>query len=189
MNDSSMATIFGALIGGAFGTVIALSGAWVNYRISQQRRADEQEVSQQRTAAEEQRRADELFATALGFLGGGSQQRNLGIAAISLYWRQFPRHTQLCAEILVGSAIYLLSQSKQKDASHELFNLQRMMDLLKEISNHVPDKSSYVRLAAFVKNRIETYEAKPERGLWTETVDLQRWQKLLNDSAKEKSRD
>jgi hypothetical protein len=52
------------------------------------------------------------------------------------------------AEILVGSAIYSLSQLK--DASHELFNLQRIMDLLKEISNRVPDKSPYVRLAAFV---------------------------------------
>ena len=33
-----------------------------------------------------QQKSDELFFKALDFLGGGSQKRNLGIAAIELYW-------------------------------------------------------------------------------------------------------
>jgi hypothetical protein len=58
---------------------------------------------------------DELFFKALDFLRRGSQNRNLGISAIQLYW-EGRRHRTLCVSLLVGSAIYLLLASEQGSA-------------------------------------------------------------------------
>jgi len=78
---------------------------------------------------ENERKKDELFFKALDFLGGGSQERNLGIAAIELYGKK-KKHHALSVSLLIGSAIYLLKESKQKDAAHELNNLDRMMTFI-----------------------------------------------------------
>jgi hypothetical protein len=91
-------------------------------------------------------KADELFFEALKFLGGGTQVRNLGIAAIELYWEQ-KRHREVSVPLLVGAAIYLLTQSKQTVAEHEQYNLERIIDMLK--SDHNPTQkraTAYARL-------------------------------------------
>ncbi len=82
-------------------------------------------------AAEFRRRqkADELYFQALNFLGGGTQLRNLGFSAIELYWTN-RRHRDVSALLLVGAAIYLLTESKQTTAKHEQYNLDRIMALL-----------------------------------------------------------
>lgn len=82
-------------------------------------------------AAEISRRqkADELFFQALNFLGGKTQVRNLGIAAIELYWKQ-RRHREVSALLLVGVAIYLLAESDQTTEEHEKYNLERIVALL-----------------------------------------------------------
>ena len=54
------------------------------------------------------RKSDELFLKGLGFLGGGSQKRNLGLSAMELYWVARPEQKKLCVSLLIGSAIYLL---------------------------------------------------------------------------------
>jgi len=154
-----MQVIYGALIGGAFGTVTALIGAWLSYRTAQRKRADD------------------LFLMALEFMGGGSQRRNLGVAAITMYWRQFPEYGQLISEMLAASAIYLLTESKQKDASHEVFNLHRIMALLKETTGHTPIDT---RLAKIVQNRIDQFEPKPSKGLWLDREVLKEWQHWLS---------
>ncbi len=98
-----------------------------------------------------QQKSDELFFKALDFLGGGSQKRNLGIAAIELYWSN-KRHRPISVSLLIGSAIYLLSESKQEDASHELHNLDRIMThLLRPESFAATSKTQYSRLLAAVQ--------------------------------------
>ena len=101
--DQGIAAILGAIIGLIGGFMVA----GMNYR----------------------QKADELFFKSLDFLKGGSQERNLGISAIELYWSK-RRHRGVCVSLLSGSAIYLLRQSRQKDAAHELNNLDRIMNLL-----------------------------------------------------------
>ena len=156
-----IAIIIGAIVGGLFGTAGALLTAVLTHK------------------AAERKRADALFSTALGFLGGGTQRRNLGIAAISLYRREFPWYNKLCAEMLIGSAIYLLTESKQKDASHEVFNLHRIMDLLKDIASDLKDRKDYKRLEKVVDERIANYEPKPGRGLWVDKSHLTTWRNDL----------
>ena len=157
-----IALVVGAVVGGLFGTI----GALLTYR------------------AAERGRADALLSSALEFMGGGSQRRNLGIAAISLYWRQFPQHRQLCAEMLVGAAIYLLSESKQEDASHEVFNLHRIFELLLEIEPTLKKRDAYQRLRDAVEKRLSPFEPKPKIGLWLERSELEKWRDDLKRVAR-----
>lgn len=130
----------------------------------------------------ERQKADELFLTALDFMGGGTQRRNLGIAAITMYWRKFPEHKQLCLEMLVGAAIYLLTESKQKDAGHELFNLNRIMVLIQDVSSKVQDRGGVDQLNEVLKRRLEDYcsEPKPKKGLWVSDKQLDLWKSKLS---------
>jgi hypothetical protein len=75
-------------------------------------------------------KAHELFLTSLEHLGGGSQERNLGISALEFYWKDYASEKQLIVPVLVGAAIYLLTESEQGDAQHERYNLKRIMSLL-----------------------------------------------------------
>ncbi|MCO5187119.1 MAG: hypothetical protein M9928_11265 [Anaerolineae bacterium] len=149
--------IVGAIIGAIFGSISAVFGAWFTYRLAQKKRADD------------------LFSTALEFMGGGTQRRNLGISTLSLYWREFPQHRELCAEMLIGSAIYLLTESKQKDAEHEVFNLHRIIALLNDISADVDDRKGYIRLGKVLDIRINNYQSKPDKGLWIDKRELHKW--------------
>jgi hypothetical protein len=104
--SSGMATVIGALIG-VLGTLVLQ-----RYVLHQ--------------------KAHELFLTSLEHLGGGSQERSLGISALEFYWNDYKNERKLIIPILVGAAIYLLTESKQEDAEHERYNLKRIMHLLLE---------------------------------------------------------
>jgi hypothetical protein len=77
-------------------------------------------------------KAHKLFPTSLVHSGGGSQERNLGISALEFYWKDYASEKQLIVPVLVGAAIYLLTESQQGDAQHERYNLKRIMRLLLE---------------------------------------------------------
>ena len=102
--NSGIATLLGALIG-VLGTLVVQ-----RYVIRQ--------------------KAHELFLTSLEHLGGGSQERILGISALEFFWHDYKNERKLIIPILVGAAIYLLTESKQYDAEHERYNLKRIMHLL-----------------------------------------------------------
>lgn len=187
----SIGIIVGAVIGGAFGVVSAAIVAWFMYRSAERKRIDDLRAAETQTKDDlriaEDKRADELFSTALEFMGGSAQRRNLGIAAITLYWRAFPDYKNLCAEVLTGSAIYLLMESNQKDKSHESFNLHRIMDLLQELSTEVKNVEGYIRLKTSVQNRLVKLKDRPayfidksQRGLWVTKQDLEVWEEYLN---------
>ncbi|MEQ1764260.1 MAG: hypothetical protein ABL984_14105 [Pyrinomonadaceae bacterium] len=123
-------------------------------------------------------KSDELFFKALDFLGGGSQKRNLGIAAIELYWSN-RRHRPVSVSLLIGSALYLLSESKQDDASHELHNLERIMThLLRRESRAATSSKQYERLLAALETAQKPGRTTglaipaPQLSEWKETVQL-----------------
>jgi hypothetical protein len=124
-----------------------------------------------------QQKADELFFKALDFLGGGSQNRNLGIAAIELYWSN-KRHRPVSVSLLIGTALYLLAESKQEGAAHELHNLDRiMMHLLRKESRDATSQWQYQRLLAAIKAAKD-----PTRtgGLRVPKEQLESWEKAID---------
>jgi hypothetical protein len=150
MIDQSTATIIAALLGFLGGLVAA--------------------------RAVYQQKADELFFKALDFLGGGSQKRNLGIAAIEMYWSN-KRHRPVSISLLIGSAIYLLLQSGQEDAAHELHNLDRIMThLLRQESRSFTSRSQYERLLNAVR---AAQQPQRSAGLKVPADSLGAWEKQL----------
>jgi hypothetical protein len=154
--DQGVSAVIGAIIGLVGGSLVA----GMNYR----------------------QKGDELFFKALDYLGGGSQNRNLGISAIELYWGK-RRHRNVCVSLLCGSAIYLLRQSKQDKAAHELNNLDRIMSLLltnKRINES--QKISYRNLRKSVEDAINDAPKRTadSRGLNVDLKTLDDWKTKLN---------
>lgn len=160
----SDATVVAALIGLVATVVAALIGLGVGFITAEFNR---------------RQKADELFFRALDFLTGKSQVRNLGIAAIELYWRR-RRHRDLCISLLAGSAIYLLLESEQDDAAHEVFNLDRIMAMLTS-QRRVRDSSrlAYAALTDAVQRKI----AGHPRGLTVAADSLNKWKVALTGLA------
>ncbi len=124
-----------------------------------------------------QQKSDELFFKALDFLGGGSQKRNLGIAAIELYWSN-KRHRPISVSLLIGSAIYLLLESGQENAAHELHNLDRIMTRLSQKESRLfTSRSQYNRLLTAV--RAARDPNKSGGGLVVPDSQLAAWESVL----------
>lgn len=139
---------------------------------------------------------DELLLLAIQHLCGGTQERNVGISAIELYWNK-NRHRELCISMLIGSAIYLLGESKQKDAQHELYNLNRIMQFLltkkklysakhpvliyyKSLDAAFNDALANIESNATKETGENKQEVRPKHGLWVNKVQLETWHKQLN---------
>jgi membrane-associated protease RseP (regulator of RpoE activity) len=143
-------------IGAVIGALLALFGALVVAHIGQKQKSDE------------------LFANAVNYLKGKSQERNVGIATIQLYW-QSERHRTAAVQLLTGSVIYLLFESKQGDAAHELFNLEKIMGLLLSHQPATDDElKAYQYLTAAVGRAMQ--RPKPGDGLDVPVDTLRRWQ-------------
>ena len=123
-------------------------------------------------------KADELFLSGLQYLGGGSQERNLGIAALDLAWES-KRHRKHIAPLLVGSAVYLLLESKQDDAAHEIHNLRRLFELLvaAKSSSSLGSEDKQELLKAIDRKLNSGADKRP--GLLLAESDLRAWQKQL----------
>lgn len=122
-------------------------------------------------------KADELFLAGLQYLEGGSQKRNLGIAALELSWSS-RRHRAVIARLLVGVALYLLSESKQRDAAHEIENLGSIMRLLTSAEGRAClSADQRAILLQFLRRRHG--EAQISEGLWVKKQQLDDWIKLM----------
>jgi len=123
-----------------------------------------------------QQKGDELFFKALDFLGGGSQKRNLGIATIEMYWSN-KRHRPVSVSLLIGSAIYLLLESGQEDAAHEVHNLERIMThLLRSESRSFSSRSQYERLLEAVRTAQQPHRTG---GLKVQASRLKEWESAV----------
>jgi hypothetical protein len=159
-NMTDQQTIVGALIA-ALG---AITGSWLVLRV------------------ETRKRFDDLFVAALASLDGGSQRRNVGLAQLRLYMRVVRSYDKdVCAEVLIGTATYLLLESEQRDRAHELLNLDRIMKmLLKDLRPSDGTRESYESLRDALAVRVadaklKEADAKPKGGLWVNANKLQDW--------------
>lgn len=162
--DQSTTSIIAAIISGLVGIVVGLIAAGVQYR----------------------RNSDQLFYKALDFLGGGTQSRNLGIAAIELSWNK-RRYRPISTSLLIGSALYLLLASGQEDAAHEVYNLRRIMEyLLQRDAYKFSTQAEYEQLQKALQKARKTAEARESgtpirasRGLILPKEELQKWEEDL----------
>jgi hypothetical protein len=113
------ATNIVALVVALGGWALAATTAWLNYKT----------------------KTDENFYRALDWLSGGTQKRNLGVAAIEGSWH-LRRVRRLSTPLLCSSAVYLLLRSKQDDSANELNNLYRIMEMIASVAK-VQDRHEF----------------------------------------------
>ena len=120
-------------------------------------------------------KSEELFLTGLQFLEGGSQKRNLGIAAMELSWTN-KRYRRIITSIFVGVASYLLLESKQEDAAHELKNLDRVMKILTSPKGRRNLNSDHESRETLI-NALEKKKKCPMKdpGLWIPSEKIDNW--------------
>lgn len=91
------------------------------------------------------------YVDAVRYMEKGSQRRSIGIALLAetIRSRSFRRQS---ISILVGAGIYLLTESKQGTAQHELHNLDRIFDLIENYGK-TAKKSELDSFSAALKKR------------------------------------
>jgi hypothetical protein len=97
---------------------------------------------------------------ALKWMTGGSQSRNVGIAAVEASWGQrwrSRRFRRLTTPVLCGTALYLISYSDEKNAPHELHNLDRIMRLLLKNPQARRFSAGYRAVIWAIKHNEKTY--------------------------------
>lgn len=79
--------------------------------------------------ARRERREARVFE-ALKWFEGKTQRRNIGIAVVEGAWSETPHLRATLIPLLINQAIYLLAESKQREAAHEADNRIRLMRLI-----------------------------------------------------------
>ncbi|VVB97551.1 Uncharacterised protein [uncultured archaeon] len=151
MTISEIITLIVALGGWGLAAFIA----WLNYR----------------------QKSDEIFYHALDWLSGKSQRRNLGIAAIEAYWEN-NRFRDMSISLLINSAIYLILESHQEDAEHELNNLSRMMNLVLNVKQ-VSKRHRFHYNSLYDALKKAKSREKQEKGLVIPGEKLDEWSRRL----------
>ncbi|GAA4936756.1 hypothetical protein ACFPM3_06655 [Streptomyces coeruleoprunus] len=130
------------------------------------------------------RKLEELFFKSLEFVKQGSQNRNVGISAAEIYWQHKSRRP-LITGFMTGIAVYLLQESKQWDAAHEAFNLDRIMTMLLQQEPTDASKAHYKALLEAVRaNRSESGKnqrrnKEDRRGIKVSDFKLGNWENDL----------
>jgi hypothetical protein len=157
------AVVAAGVIGGAFAVIGSLITALLAQRETQRDRAQD----------------------ALNWMTGKTQSRNVGIAAIEASWDRRWRSgkfRRLTTPVLCGTALYLISYSNEKDAPHELYNLDRIMWLLLHNPQAAPFSTGYdaiiwaiERNKAYSGMRIEARRKLENTGLFVTNDKLAEW--------------
>jgi hypothetical protein len=153
--DEGLAILLGAIIGALAGGLGGFLTAKMQFR----------------------QKDDELLLIALKHLGGGSQERNVGVSGIELYWNN-SRHKDVCLSLLIGSAIYLLRDSEQGDKDIELYNLQRIMDFILEHGQLTESLRTHYEMLSDAIDQAKI--PKSAKSLKVKPNDLKNWQNKMS---------
>ena len=113
---------------------------------------------------EQRRQREDSVLQALQYFGGRTQVRSVGVSVIDGLWDETPEFRSIFVPLLINQAIYLLEESKQESAKHELFNLRRIMDLLiraaPERRHDIRHGQFYDQLLSAIADKSKQREAK-----------------------------
>ncbi|MDQ6900106.1 MAG: hypothetical protein M3072_11460 [Candidatus Dormibacteraeota bacterium] len=132
-------------------------------------------------------RREDHVVQALAYFGGHSQPRNIGISVIEGFCTLTPALQDLFIPLLVNQTMFLLAESGQHDAPHEVDNLERIVGLL--IDAATPRQHfmpNYERLLKVMNERYQqTIAQRPaaagggdgskHKGLEVDAATLQQW--------------
>ena len=102
-------------------------------RAAEDRRRADERLDNERQVARETAEREKFLSHALDSLRwfeGKTQRRSIGIGIVEGNWVRFPELQCTWTAVLANQAVYLLSESGEDDAQHEVANLHRIMGLL-----------------------------------------------------------
>lgn len=124
-------------------------------------------------------RYEEVVLKSLEYFTGSSQRRNVGIAVVEGAWNEASHLRPVFVPLLVNQAVYLLEESGQGEARHEVENLERIMSLVLDSArqNDLP-VATYEPLVRSIERR--QARTQPGPGVSVEGSKLSRWHKALS---------
>jgi hypothetical protein len=147
-NTAALLSAIGSLITALF--AIAVLRIQRNWQLEREKEAHRYEL--------EKERQTHLYQ-ALHWFEGKTQSRSIGIAVIEANWDQTKTLHKTWIAILTNQAVYLLLESGQDKAAHEIVNLKRIMNLL--ILNK--DKCSFIELELLSDSLEESFKRNKKR--------------------------
>lgn len=108
----------------------------------------------------------------LKWFDGGTQRRSIGISVIEASWASLQEFRGTWIAVLANQAIFLLEESGQKDAAHEVANLDRMMELLIRHKGYLRGTDRGLILSALQYN----HGSNKGKGLWLDKNKVAAWQ-------------
>lgn len=165
-------------------TMVVALGGWFTTLYVFKRSQIAQREALDRQAGE---RIENNLFDALKLFGGGSQNRSLGLALVTAYRdTNLPAIQRAWKNVLVAQAIYLLTQSEERNNLLELENLRVIMSRLKERLRDLSEgqRANLVKALDRAKRdpRGKVTKEHPEGtplGVTSETRDLVEWRTLL----------
>jgi len=152
-------------------------GGWVfaAYQASQTRKEATRQQDRDLEEAQLSRLEEHLFRS-LEFFSGRTQRRSIGIAVVSANWDQFAHLRPTWVSLLVSQAIYLLTESESHKKTHELRNLQDIVNILLKPNSAIrPYDKDDLRNA--VQSNRKNKQLKDENGLKiVKDSDLDNWE-------------
>jgi hypothetical protein len=109
----------------------------------------------------QQVRREQNYIAAFQYFDGKTQRRSVGISIIAASWREMPELLPMFVPLLVHQAIYLITQSREKeDAALEYRNLDRIIDLLATSAAQRGSLDGYRELRKILRNRASGQHAR-----------------------------
>jgi hypothetical protein len=195
---SSVSNEVGAALAGAAVAGLASLGAGVLGYVERRRASAETERwRHEEYAQRSQERLEANVYRALDHFAGKTQVRSIGIAVVEGSWTQVPEMHPVLVPMLANQVIYLLSESGQDDAAHEVDNLRRLVDLLVVAAreSNVPTKTakaSYAGVRSALQGAIDRATSTASRrladpaapqeeskGLDVDVATLKKWKRAL----------
>ena len=124
-------------------------------RAAEDRRDGDKRLDKERQLARESAERDKFLSHVLDSLRwfeGKTQRRSIGIGVVEGNWSRFPELQGTWTSVLTNQAVYLLSESNEADAQHEVANLHRIMGLLSRVEVDFSQVQRESLVAALRKN-------------------------------------
>ena len=138
-------------------------------------------VAKRGASERERTRREQNLLAAFQYFDGRTQRRSVGLSIIEASWRDMPELLPMFVPLLVNQAIYLITQSKEKeDAELEYRNLDRIVALLTKRSARPGAVDGYGALREILRKKLG---GGYERGLPLKRERINKYRGRLGDEA------
>lgn len=126
---------------------------------------------------------NKILFDSLKWFEGGTQKRSIGIAIIEGYWNQKKEKLEnVWKPLLINQAIHILEESKEKDKSTEISNLERIVKLLGKAALLENEKEPLIDAITNARTELSEKEEDKQKGIILDNEKKTTLSKILSVS-------